>query len=87
MQSNLLTDSKALLPVHLCLGVLAASSMIGAVQECEELMDKGISGSGTGFDAPAAGKLGGRWHNPSEAELRDAMRKVSHYLVEILVES
>jgi len=29
--------------------------------ECEELMAKGIGGSGAGFDAPAAGKVGGRF--------------------------
>jgi hypothetical protein len=29
--------------------------------ECEELMAKGIGGSGSGFDAPAAGKVGGRF--------------------------
>lgn len=29
--------------------------------ECEELMAKGIGGSGAGYDAPAAGKVGGRF--------------------------
>lgn len=29
--------------------------------ECEELMAKGISGTGAGFDAPSAGKVGGRF--------------------------
>ena len=31
------------------------------MQECDELIAKGVSGSGTGFDAPAAGKAGGRF--------------------------
>lgn len=37
-------------------------------EECEELMARGISGTGDGFDAPSCGKLGGRTtvHNPPE---------------------
>lgn len=31
------------------------------LQECEELTARGISGTGVGFDAPAAGKAGGRF--------------------------
>ena len=30
-------------------------------QECEDLMARGVSGTGSGFDAPAAGKVGGRF--------------------------
>jgi hypothetical protein len=53
-------------------------------EECEDDMSKGISGSGTGFDAKSAGRLGGRLrqHNPPEAELRrvmlDAAQKRAH---------
>ena len=39
-------------------------------------MARGIKGSGQGFDAPAAGKVGGRWHNPTQAEARLAALKV-----------
>jgi hypothetical protein len=34
--------------------------------ECEELMAKGIGGTGAGFDAPSAGKVGGRFIGPSD---------------------
>lgn len=37
--------------------------------ECEELMAKGISGTGQGFDAPGR-RLGGFSHNPSLSSLR-----------------
>lgn len=42
--------------------------------ECEELMAKGITGTGEGFDAPSCGKLGGRTfaHNPPEHVRRKA---------------
>ena len=43
-------------------------------------MDKGIKGSGQGFDAASAGRLGSHsfiaQHNPSEGRLRDAMLQV-----------
>lgn len=39
-------------------------------------MDKGIVGTGEGFDAASAGKVGGRWCNPSQAELKSVMLKV-----------
>ncbi len=45
-------------------------------QETEELMDCGIAGTGEGFDARSAGKIGGRWCNPSQSELRSAMLAV-----------
>lgn len=49
-------------------------------QEVEDLMDKGISGSGVGFDAPSVGRLGGRGpvpvHNPDPRKLRDVAVKV-----------
>ena len=49
-------------------------------QECEELMAKGISGSGAGFDAKSMGRLGGRGpvplHNPDPRKLRDVAVKV-----------
>lgn len=39
------------------------------VQECEELMAKGISGTGQGFDARGQ-RLGGYTHNPPPSNLR-----------------
>lgn len=45
-------------------------------QECEDLMARGVTGTGVGFDAAAAGKIGGRWTNPSEAEQRLAVLQV-----------
>ena len=53
------------------------------LQECDELMVRGIGGTGEGFDAPSAGRLGGRGfgtHNDSPAALRSAMVKVPHPL-------
>lgn len=48
--------------------------------EAEDLMDRGISGSGQGFDAPSAGRLGSHAfipiHNPPEHKMADAIRKV-----------
>lgn len=48
--------------------------------EAEELMDKGITGSGAGFDAPSAGRLGSHAfipiHNPPEHRMAEAVRKV-----------
>lgn len=32
-----------------------------ATQECDDLIARGISGTGAGFDAPSAGKVGGRF--------------------------
>lgn len=52
--------------------------------EAEDLMDRGITGSGQGFDAPSAGRLGSHAfipiHNPAEHKMADAIRKV-RYLV------
>lgn len=49
--------------------------------EAEDLMDRGISGSGSGFDAPSAGRLGSHaaipTHNPPQHRMGDAIRKVS----------
>ena len=49
-------------------------------QEVEELMDKGIRGSGQGFDAASVGRLGSHsyipQHNPSAGRLRDVMLQV-----------
>lgn len=39
-------------------------------------MARGVYGTGAGFDAAAAGKVGGRWKNPSEAERRLAILQV-----------
>ena len=42
-------------------------------------MAKGIGGTGEGFDAPSAGRLGGKGfgaHNVTRADLRAAMVKV-----------
>lgn len=40
-------------------------------KECEDLMAKGISGTGQGFDAPG-NRLGGYVHNPPVSDLRKA---------------
>jgi len=40
-------------------------------KECEELMAKGITGTGQGFDAPGK-RLGGYTHNPPPTNLRSA---------------
>ena len=49
-------------------------------QELEHLQDKGIEGSGAGFDARSAGRLGGRGpvptHNPEPRRLREVAVKV-----------
>ena len=43
--------------------------------ECEDLMSRGISGTGAGFDASSTGRLGSHAfipiHNPSEDKMRD----------------
>ena len=40
-------------------------------------MNRGVAGTGEGFDAPAAGKVGSRfWNNPSSAELRSSIFRV-----------
>ncbi|KAG2434866.1 hypothetical protein HXX76_007749 [Chlamydomonas incerta] len=43
--------------------------------ECEELMAKGVGGTGVGFDGPSCGRLGSHnfipLHNPHHANLRD----------------
>ena len=61
--------------MHVC-----ASQGILSIQECEEFMAKGISGSGTGFDAASVGRLGGKGpvpiHNPPSHRLRDVAAKV-----------
>ena len=48
--------------------------------ECEELMDKGISGTGSGFNGSSAGRLGSHGfiptHNPPAHKLKDAVLKV-----------
>jgi hypothetical protein len=50
------------------------------MQECEDDMNRGISGTGSGFDAASAGRLGGRGpvavHNPDPRNLRQAALKV-----------
>ena len=50
------------------------------MQELEDYMAKGITGTGKGFDAPSVGRLGGSGfgaHNPSPSELRSKMVQVS----------
>lgn len=48
--------------------------------ECEELMAKGITGTGQGFDGPSAGRLGSHsfipTHNPDPRKLRNHILKV-----------
>jgi hypothetical protein len=50
-------------------------------EDAEDLMDRGISGTCQGFDAPSAGRLGSHshlpTHNPPEHRKADAIRKVS----------
>ena len=49
------------------------------MQELEDFMAKGITGTGEGFDARSFGRLGGSGfgaHNPSPTELRSKMLKV-----------
>ena len=38
------------------------------LQECYAFKARGIVGTGEGFDAPSAGKVGGRWPNSSIVE-------------------
>eukprot|EP00200_Dunaliella_tertiolecta_P012333 CAMPEP_0202389862 /NCGR_PEP_ID=MMETSP1127-20130417/85378_1 /ASSEMBLY_ACC=CAM_ASM_000462 /TAXON_ID=3047 /ORGANISM="Dunaliella tertiolecta, Strain CCMP1320" /LENGTH=370 /DNA_ID=CAMNT_0048991785 /DNA_START=94 /DNA_END=1203 /DNA_ORIENTATION=- len=49
--------------------------------ECEELMVKGIGGTGQGFDGPSAGRLGSYGfipqHNPPPEQLRSAVAKAA----------
>ncbi len=49
-------------------------------QEVEELMDRGVSGSGVGIDGRSVGRLGGRGpvpiHNPDPRKLREVAVKV-----------
>ena len=49
--------------------------------ECEKDMAAGVSGTGRGFDAPSAGRIGGRGpvpaHNPDRAGLREAMARAA----------
>jgi hypothetical protein len=56
-------------------------------QELENLQDKGIEGSGAGFDARPAGRLGGRGpvliHNPDPRRLREVAVKVTPCLFSI----
>jgi len=44
-------------------------------EECQDLMDRGVSGTGAGFDAKSMGRLGGRGpvpiHNPDPRKLRE----------------
>ena len=50
-----------------------------SVQELEDFMAKGIMGTGEGFDAPSAGRLGGSGfgaHNVNLTELRGKMVQV-----------
>jgi hypothetical protein len=50
------------------------------VQEAEDLMNRGVRGSGQGFDAKSMGRLGAHGfiptHNVPEHQRRDAMLKV-----------
>lgn len=53
---------------------------MAAMQEVENLMDRGIKGSGQGFDAKSMGRIGAHGfiptHNVPEHQRRDAMLKV-----------
>ena len=52
-------------------------------------MAKGIVGSGTGFDAPSVGRLGGRGpvptHNPPAHQMKSAALKVDSWFALFLV--
>lgn len=65
--------------VPLCV-VSLTLSRAGLPQECQDLMDRGVRGSGVGFDANSMGRLGGRGpvavHNPDPRKLRDVAVKV-----------
>ncbi|GLC38760.1 hypothetical protein PLESTM_000773000 [Pleodorina starrii] len=49
--------------------------------ECEELMSRGVGGTGVGFDGPSCGRLGSHafipLHNPEPGRLRDAALKAA----------
>ena len=50
------------------------------MQELEDFMANGMTGTGEGFDAPSVGRLGGTGfgsHNPSPTELRSKIVQVS----------
>ena len=45
-------------------------------------MNRGVAGSGEGFDRPAVGKVGSRfWNKPSSPELRSSMFRVCAHTV------
>ena len=76
--------------VHRCTCMIYACSVFYKLldeitAECEELMAKGVGGTGIGFDAPSMGRLGSHgWiptHNPPEGHLRDHARKVRRVVV------
>ena len=49
-----------------------------ALQECDDFISRGIAGTGAGFDAASAGRLGGAGfgaHNPDPSQLRERMLK------------
>ena len=56
--------------------------------EVEDLMDRGISGSGSGFEGPSAGRLGSHgfipMHNPPEHKAREIALKVSVWACKML---
>jgi hypothetical protein len=49
--------------------------------ECEDLIARGVSGTGSGFDGPSCGRLGSHafipMHNPSTMSMRDVTLKVT----------
>ena len=58
------------------------------MQELEDFMAKGITGTGEGFDARSVGRLGGSGfgaHNPSPTELRSKMVQVRSNSFQLLV--
>lgn len=57
-------------------------------READDLLDRGVTGTGQGFDAPSAGRLGAYsfipTHNPPQDKMADAIRKVGVPAVELM---
>ena len=53
------------------------------MQECDDFRARGIVGTGAGFDAASAGRIGGAGfgaHNPDPSQLREKMLKAGGLL-------
>ena len=47
------------------------------LQECDDLIARGISGTGAGFDAPSAGKVGGRFTGRADEVAPHRLRELA----------